>query len=437
MQEAVTVSAPTPDFYTYEWAPPVAVEIRGRFLHVAWADGPTLKAFALWLRENAVGRGGVDLATREGLIDPADHDSATSITAASIDEAGAVLVWFDSDDEPCIFHPGWLRHVARGMHTPASWLPTLRWWTAADFSEPPTHHGPDLLHDDDAFAPWINDLVSVGMVRLSDLPDDPDVLLELAARIGAVRDTNFGAIWDVKADVTLAGNAVTNSTANTNLRLGPHTDLPTRETPPGFQFLHCFRNGAQGGASTMADGAAVAAAPKVDPPSHYDALTTLHRVFFNCGPGIDHRWSGPLIDLGRSGSPLTLRAFYPVRGFPDMAPEDLPRGYEAMAYFSTLAASDRFQITYPFHAGDMVSFDNRRILHGRDPFSAGGARHLRGIYIDHDEVLSATRVANRRQAAASVPTQGTSTQSTSTQSTSTQSTSRSFTSRSSIHPDSI
>jgi len=410
MQEVVTVSAPTPDFYSYVWAPPVTVEIRGQFLHVVWQDGATLEAFALWLRENAVGRGGVDVATREGLIDPAEHDSATSIAAASIDEAGAVLVWFDSDDEACVFHPGWLRHVAEGMHTPASWLPALRRWTAADFSEPPTHHGPDVLHDDDAFAAWINDLVSVGLARLSDLPDDPNILLALATRIGAVRDTNFGPIWDVKADVELAGSAVTNSTANTNLRLGPHTDLPTRETPPGFQFLHCFHNEAQGGASTMADGAAVVAALKDEHRAHYDALTTLHWVFFNRGPGIDHRWSGPVIDLGQPGSPLTLRAFYPVRGFPDMAPGDMPRAYAAMACFSALAASGRFQIAYPFHAGDMVCFDNRRILHGRDPFSAGGARHLRGIYIDHDEVLSATRVANRRRAATPLATQATATQ---------------------------
>ena len=107
-----------------------------------------------------------------------------------------------------------------------------------------------------------------------------------------------------------------------------------------------------------------------------------------------------MIDHGVEGAPLTLRAFYPVRGFPDMAPEDMPRAYDAMAVFSQLAADSRFQISYPFAPGDMVGFDNRRILHGRDAFESGGARHLRGVYIDHDEIRSATRVANRRLAAA-------------------------------------
>lgn len=395
------MAVPTPDFYTYPWMPPAAVEIRDRFVHLRWADGTTLDAFDLWLRENAVGSG-VDLATREGLMDPAEHELTEPVTEATIDEDGGVRIRFGSSGEPCLFHPGWLRHVAEGLHTPASWLPDQQPWTAADRSEPPTHDGGEVLSCPNTFSAWMNDLVRVGFARLRGLPDDPDILLRLAERIGAIRDTNFGPIWDVKADIELAGSADTNSTANTNLRLGPHTDLPTRETPPGFQFLHCYRNEAQGGASTMADGAAVVAALKDEFPAHYEALTTLRWIFFNRGPGIDHRWSGPLIDLGQPGSPLTLRAFYPVRAFPDMAPIDMPRAYEAMACFSRLAASKRFQVAYPFEPGDMVAFDNRRILHGRDPFSAGGVRHLRGIYIDHDDVLSATRVANRRRTQESI-----------------------------------
>jgi gamma-butyrobetaine dioxygenase len=146
----------------------------------------------------------------------------------------------------------------------------------------------------------------------------------------------------------------------------------------------------------MADGAAVADYLEQFHPEHYEALTTLQWVFFNRGPNIDHRWSGPMIDLGVAGSPLTFRAFHPVRAFPDMDQQDMPRAYAAMKCFSSVAASAQFQISYPFAPGDIVGFDNRRVLHGRDAYSAGGKRHLRGIYIDQDEVRSFARVANRR-----------------------------------------
>ena len=374
MEDSVEESVATPDFYSYTWSPPVSIEIRDRFLCVRWSDGVELMAFDVWLYDNTMGTG-VDLATREGLIDPADHDlSGTNgaLTGASIDPSGAVAVRFGGGSEPDMFHPGWLRHVAVGRHLPASWLPARQVWTAADRSEPPTHDGPTVLARDDAFAAWINDLVSVGFARLRGLPDDPDVCLALAARIGAVRDTNFGPIWDVKADVSMAGSADTNSTANTNLRLGPHTDLPTRETPPGFQFLHCYANEAAGGQSTMADGAAVVAALEAEHPEHYEALTTLNWVFFNRGPGIDHRWSGPLIDLGVPGSPLTLRAFYPVRGFPDMAPDDMPRAYAAMRCFSRWQRAIGSRSRIHFRRAIWSASTTVDILHGREPFSAGG-----------------------------------------------------------------
>lgn len=390
---------PTPDFYQYPWVQLASVEVDGRFANLTWDDGVTLAAFDLWLRENAVDAGGVDLATREGLFDPAELSDEIAITSVVVNEDGALEVVFAPDGAVATYHPGWLRHVADGNHRASSWIPAPKSWTSETLVAPPTYDGGVVLDDDQVFGMWLDDLLRFGLARLRGCPLDPDFNRQLAWRIGAIRDTNFGPIWDVRADVQLAGSDDTNSTANTNLRLGPHTDLPTRETPPGFQFLHCIQNEAGGGDSTMADGAAVVEALQNEHPEHYEALTTLNWIFFNRGPGIDHRWSGPFIDHGTMNAPLTLRAFYPVRAFPDMAPADQPRAYAAMRCFSRMAASARFQINYPFAPGDLVGFDNRRILHGRESFESGGRRHLRGMYIDQDEVRSTARVISRRLAA--------------------------------------
>lgn len=394
----MTATAPTPDFYTYVWTPLTSVTVEGSFLGLAWADGMRFEAFDLWLRENAVDAGGVDLATRESIMDPAHHVDGAAVDSASITADGALAITWKPDGVAALYHPGWLRHVAEGNHYPSSFVPDAVVWNSS-IGEPPTYDGANILTDDDLLREWATDLLRHGIVRLRNAPVDDDFLLTLMAKIGPVRDTNFGPIWDVKADINLAGNDLTNSTANTNLRLPPHTDLPTRETPPGFQFLHCLVNDAQGGNSTMADGAAVAAHIAETNPEHYEALTTLNWVFFNRGPSIDHRWSGPMIDLGVVGSPLTLRAFHPVRAFPDMDQADMPRAYAAIKYFSTVAADPQFRLSYPFVPGDIVGFDNRRILHGRDSFASGGRRHLRGTYVDQDEVRSFVRVATRRHRA--------------------------------------
>lgn len=393
----------TPDFYDYPWEPLESANVDDRWVILRWVDGAELRVFDLWLRENAVGHGGIDVATREGVLDPADHDDATRVSTARLTAEGGLVCTFQPGGKEVEYHPGWLRHIADGKNLPASFLPTPVEWTTSELAEPPTHDGAPL-HADDAQAvevlrQWADDLVSLGIARLRNVGNDPDFGVKLADRIGAIRHTNFGHIWDVVTDVPLDGASDTNSVANTRLRLAPHTDLPTRETPPGFQFLHCTQNSVEGGMSTMADGYAVAAHIRENHPAEYEALTTLRWVFFNRGNGLDHRWSGPAIDLGVAGRPTTLRAFYPVRAFPDMDEADVPRAYAAIKLFSRFAADDQFQIRFPFFPGDLVGFDNRRILHGRDAFSSGGKRRLRGFYIDHDDVFSFVRVANRRLAA--------------------------------------
>ena len=119
-------------------------------------------------------------------------------------------------------------------------------------------------------------------------------------------------------------------------------------------------------------------------------------MFCNRAKDAEHRWVGPVIDHGSRHQPLTLRAFYPVRTAPHMAPADMPRAYESLRVFATMARDPRFQLVYPFRPGDLVGFDNRRILHGRDAFESAGSRHLRGTYADHDDFYSRLRVLRRR-----------------------------------------
>ncbi len=396
--ESMTNTVDTPDFYDYPWTKIERLDHSGEFVTVGFDDGTELAAHQWWLRESVVTEGACDPATREGTLDPADIPDDLHVTSAELDEQGSLAVVF-SDGLSGRLHPGWLHHVALGQHRANSHLPPVRVWTADDLTEPATFDGRGVLSSDDELHGFLDALCSYGIARLTKVPGEgngsvPEGLAAVTDRIGARRSTNFGEIWNVKAEIR---DNSENSTANSGLRLGPHTDLPTRETPPGFQLLHCWVNSVPGGWSRMTDGAAVAAHLEAEEPDVYEALTTLNWVFFNRSREHDHRWSGPMIDLGVPGSPLTIRAFYPVRGFPDMDAADIPRAYRAAKRFHQLGADPRFEIGYPFRDGDLVAFDNRRILHGRDAFDPGvGVRHLRGTYMDHDEVYSRLRVLTRR-----------------------------------------
>jgi gamma-butyrobetaine dioxygenase len=57
----------------------------------------------------------------------------------------------------------------------------------------------------------------------------------------------------------------------------------------------------------------------------------------------------------------------------------------------------RYTIKLKLQSGDMVVFDNRRVMHGRDAFDASiGRRQLRGCYVDRTEFQSRLRVLGER-----------------------------------------
>ena len=393
-----------PDFYHYAAAPIAAVTEGDDALVVSWPDGRQLSCHRFWLRENTLGHGGIDPATREGIMDPAELSDAMQIAAFELTESGDLSVTWAPDGAKMRVWSAPITRAGfgtsrRGNTSPRAGCRHLRLGPLQRCRRRRAVNADAVLKDDDALCDMLNDLLRLGVCVVEQAPSEPGFLNELAARIGPVRDSNFGLLWDVKADVNLAGDAKTNTTANTGFRLGPHTDLPTREIPPGFQFLHCLINEADGGESTLTDGAALIEELKATRPDDYEILSTRRWVFFNRGPGIDHRFSAPIIDpLGGDGVP-TIRAFYPVRAFPDMPDADVGEAYAALRRFHALADDPRFELTFRLGPGDIMCFDNRRVMHGRKAFSGSGQRHLQGVYIDRDEILSTARAVNRARAA--------------------------------------
>ena len=73
----------------------------------------------------------------------------------------------------------------------------------------------------------------------------------------------------------------------------------------------------------------------------------------------------------------------------DCAPKDMEKFYKAYRKFAMLLHDDKFSLKFRLTAGDIFSFNNRRIVHGRTEFDPNsGHRHLQGYYIDRDEILS-------------------------------------------------
>ena len=61
--------------------------------------------------------------------------------------------------------------------------------------------------------------------------------------------------------------------------------------------------------------------------------------------------------------------------------------------FGRMLAGPKYVMRFNIQPGECIVFDNHRIVHGRDAYSAtSGDRYLRGCYADRGELRSAYRV---------------------------------------------
>ena len=244
-------------------------------------------------------------------------------------------------------------------------------------------------------APFVDQLARRGIALLHDCGVEPGTVLDVGNTVGFVRETNYGVLFDVVAEPDPV------NLAYTSLGLSAHADNPYREPCPTVQLLHCLAAASDGGASRFVDGFAAAARLRVEDPVAYRMLTTTDVTFRYHSAHVDLQARRPLIELDRDGVVQAVsvnnRSMEP---FPaDRA--DTATFYGAHRAFVDLLDRDDLAIEIILRPGELVAFDNRRVLHGRRAFRSTERRHLQGCYIDIDAIRSAARRAGTERFAVS------------------------------------
>jgi gamma-butyrobetaine dioxygenase len=372
-------------------------EPQGDHVALTWSDGRRTRHHRFWLRDNCSCSQCFLALTREQLYEIVDAPDDLAVAQAERQAGALRVVW--SDGHASVYQPGWLRaHAgdeasrrerADPRDKPALWgrdyADRLRSFACAD-----------ILADDAALLDWLTALRSTGLTLVTDVPAEPEALLQPIARIGHLRETNFGRVFDVRS------KPAADSAAYTSVNLPPHTDLPTRELQPGVQFLHCLVNDATGGESVFVDGFAIGEAMRSEAPEAFRLLTTTPMAFWNRDSRTDYRWDAPILALDAQGELAEVRFANFLRGPVDAAEADMGAIYDALRRFQAMAREPRFTLERRLKPGDMWAFDNRRVLHARREFDpASGARWLQGAYVDRDEIVSRWRVLLRQSAVGS------------------------------------
>jgi gamma-butyrobetaine dioxygenase len=377
----------TPDFETYLVTPLVRADNAERWVEVEWDDGSRARFHHIWLRDNCPCPDCVHQVTKEQTFELISLAAEVAAVTARVGTGGALEIEWSPDGHRSTFHPGWLHAHRYDDRRPAGDGRVV--WDGATPGIPPTFDGPAVLADDDALLDWLLALRSHGLTRLRDVPLDLDAVGRVAGRIGIVRETNFGVLWDVRSEP----DPITN--ANTALSLPPHVDLATREYQPGLQFLHCIENTATGGEGVYLDGFRVAELLRTEHPDAFAVLSTVPWQWANRSKVSDYRWSSTPIVVDRAGTVTEMRVGNWLRAPLAAAFDDVEAAYDAYRTLFELTYRPDLAVRVSWTPGDLLAFDNRRILHGRDAYDGAGSRFLRGCYCDRDELNSRIRVLQR------------------------------------------
>lgn len=390
---------PTPDYDAWPvTVAPAHISHDPRLVELHWRDGRISRYHGVWLRENAGDASTVNPDTRERILDLSCLASWPTISEAHLDERGALCVTFAPENRTLRFHPGWLRaNDYSNTAQPDAPLVPVTIWAGETLAEPESLDAGTWLNqnedDSDAEALLGRALEAVlgyGLVRLRNLPTEPGTLARIAERIGPLRATNFGTLFDVKAKPDPDSNAYT------SIALPPHVDLPTREYQPGLQLLHCLENSVEGGQAVMMDGFAIAEALRERHPDAFATLTRVKWCYANTARTSDYVWFDPMIKLDDQGRLLEVRVADFLRGPLMAAFDDIEPAYAALMQLQRLLREPRFAMRFTYRPGDLVIFDNRRLLHARDAFEGNsGQRWLQGCYLERDEVRSRLRMLRR------------------------------------------
>ena len=348
--------------------------IDGACVRFRWDDGFEFSFAAAWLWDNAP-----SARTASGQrLRP----------ALSLDEAGPIKHLDISDENArIVFHLetiSWPATALRERTVPRRSHDDRNRWPSGDLVASRTAVSHDnYLTDDATLKAVLAEVATHGMALLSGAGIASNMLEQTVRRFGFIRETNYGRFFEVRVAFD------PDNLANTNRTLEAHSDNPYRDPVPTLQLLHCTQNAGSGGATFFLDGLALAEDFRLSYPHDFHRLATTPVSFaFTSADGRRFEARTPVIRQSVDGAITGLRFNHRSLAPLDLDAESTARWYESYRAFSRMAADPARHFKHAMIPGDIVIFDNERILHGRDAFAGASQRLLYGCYSDRDGLLA-------------------------------------------------
>jgi trimethyllysine dioxygenase len=356
--------------------------IAGNEVVVSWANAAITRFQSYWLRDHCHAPASLNPLTLQRQVDT--FAIARDIAAARVEvqQAGELLRVHWSQGGSSELPAQFLWDLAQGHDGPA---PRRRLWDREALGgEIPSVPYDEIMGTKAGLLRWLSLVEEYGLALASGTPVSVVDTQALVKRIGYIRETIFGGMWEFTADLAFQ------DTAYTKLAIGPHTDGTYSNDAPGYQLFHCLQFDGSGGENTLVDGFKVSDIIRRTDPEAFELLTTVQVPARYLGDGVHLRARHPIIGLDDGGN-LAQIAYNNYDRAPFLLSfERMTAFYRALGVFNGLVNDPNYEICLRLAPGTALLFDNWRVLHGRRSYQ--GTRRLCGAYLNREEFDSKLRV---------------------------------------------
>src|SRR5271154_7120496 len=230
-----------------------AVNLIDGEMEVSWVNKFPPDRFSLvWLRDHCHSKESLNPETLQRQVDtfaiPVDIAPAK---LEVIDGGGALHIVWKHDGTSSLLPAAFLWNIAQGEGRERA--PQRRLWDgAAMATDFPTMDHAEIMSGDAGLLRWLSMVEEYGFALAAGVPPTIEATKKLGTRIGYVRETIFGGMWDFTANLAFKDSAYTSAS------IGPHTDGTYSIDPPGLQMFHCLTFDGTGAENTLVDGFKVA-----------------------------------------------------------------------------------------------------------------------------------------------------------------------------------
>ena len=353
-------------------------------LDVEWNDGEKSNFNFMWLRDNCPTAH--DKHSRHRMFNILEASTNIEPKTYKVNNEGKLEIVWNEGNHTSYYDQEWLRKHCYTINNNKKYISPYQLWDNSlqkDLKSIHIEHD-QIINSDEGLIKWLELLHYKGIAIVKNAPIEKKSAFPVLNRISHTRETFFKTPFEV------INIPKPNNSAYTAHALRNHMDLPWLENPPGYQFLHCLINTAKGGDSSAVDAFAVANFLRKNEKDIFETLVNVPLKFRDKDYTQEaHRnFYAPAITLTKDGDYNDIRFSVATMDALDCHPDIMDKVYKAHHKFGNLLHDDKFQIKFRLEPGDIFSFNNRRILHGRTAFDPNsGHRHLQGYYMDRDEII--------------------------------------------------